>query len=213
MAQTKSSDVTIEIMENGPYIVKGLQRLVDSEEGEMEAKANIALCRCGGSANKPFCDGSHKGNGFSGKREIDKPLHKSTPYEGEEVTIHDNRRICAHAAHCINDLPSVFRKDGRPWINPDGAGSEAIATVSHKCPSGALKATRNGERIDREDDLMEITIRAAGPYEVRGGIDIQIDEELSPPEPTRYALCRCGASKNKPYCDGSHGDLDEGWDR
>ena len=213
MSTTDVADIMIEIRENGPYIVKGLKRFIGPDGREIETKESLALCRCGGSQNKPFCDGTHKSNGFSGHREIFKPLRRSREYEGKEVTIRDNRTICAHAAYCTEELSAVFKRDERPWIDPDGASKEEIAELVHRCPSGALAATINGERIDRIDRVGEITIRSGGPYEVRGGIVPDIADDLTPPEPTRYALCRCGASKNKPYCDGSHHDLPEGWDR
>ena len=91
-------NVTIEIMENGPLIVSGLKNLQNSEGEELSPKDKIALCRCGESAHKPYCDGSHTTAKFSGKREIDKSLTKEKMYEGKEISIHDNRVICSHAA-------------------------------------------------------------------------------------------------------------------
>ncbi|MGE3801553.1 MAG: CDGSH iron-sulfur domain-containing protein [Candidatus Kapaibacterium sp.] len=211
MSATENSNATIEIRENGSYLVKGVERLMTADGRQLETKESFSLCRCGASSNKPFCDGTHKRTEFTGEREIEIPLNRTKAYDGEEVTIQDNRTICAHAAHCIEDLPAVFKKDGRPWIDPNGADIGAIATLSHKCPSGALRTLLKGERVDQTDSAPKITIQVDGPYEVRGAIQLGVDADLSPPEPTRYALCRCGASKNKPYCDGSHHNLEAGW--
>lgn len=204
MSDTRKAPVTIDVMENGPLIVKGLERLTNSRGEAMPTKASIALCRCGGSQNKPFCDGAHKSNGFSGAREIDKPLDRERDYVGTSVTIHDNRTICAHAAHCVNELESVFKKGGRPWIEPDGDTVEAIDKVIHRCPSGALSYTVDGVRGPERERDPEVRIYRDGPLHMVGRISLNVEEGLQPPDAEQYTLCRCGASKNKPYCDGSH---------
>lgn len=201
-----SAAVTIELTENGPLIVKGLPTLMDHRGKAVEMKKDvIALCRCGKSVNKPFCDGTHRGAGFSGAREISKPLDRRRDYPGKTITIHDNRTICAHAGACVKELSSVFIKDGRPWIDPDGANVAAIVAVINKCPSGALSYTAS-DRLTRDDaNDPAITIAKDGPYDVTGPIALQ--GELSPPSGERYSLCRCGASKNKPFCDGTHHEI------
>ena len=88
---------------DGPYLVKNLQRL-SSRKGAIDARATMALCRCGGSANKPFCDGTHAKNGFSSAKLEDRVVDKRDDYDGENVTIHDNRGICAHAGSCTDGL-------------------------------------------------------------------------------------------------------------
>lgn len=207
-----TSPVTIDIMENGPLIVKGLKKLQAPDGSLIEAKESVALCRCGGSANKPFCDGSHKRNGFTGARESERSLHASKAYRGEQITIHDNRTICAHAAYCVDDLKSVFQSDARPWIDPDAASAEEIIALVRRCPSGALSYEINDEKHDSFNHEEGIAIAAGGPYNVLGGIHLETADELQPPAPEHYTLCRCGASKNKPYCDGSHHNLSEDWD-
>ena len=205
--------ITIDIMENGPLIVKGLKELKAPDGSTIETKESVALCRCGESANKPYCDGSHKRNGFSGTRESERSLRASRAYRGEQITIHDNRTICAHAAYCVDDLKSVFQSDARPWINPDGASTEEVIALVRRCPSGALSYELNGQKYDNFDHTEHIAISAGGPYTVCGGIHLETTDELQPPSPEHYTLCRCGASKNKPYCDGSHHNLAEDWDR
>lgn len=197
----------IEIMEDGPFIVKGLENFYDSKGEELDAGDTVALCRCGFSSNKPFCDGTHKKKGFSGKRETEKPIDREKQYEGKEVTVRDNRLICSHAAECVNNLPSVFRPNERPWIVPDNAGAEEVVEVIKKCPSGALSYKLDGVLHRDFGHKPGITVTKDGPYAVTGGLILKIEEELQPPSKEHYVLCRCGASKNKPYCDGSHKDI------
>ncbi len=208
---SKNETSTIELRPDGPLLVSKMSRLINEAGEEVETKEVYALCRCGGSENKPFCDGTHKRNGYSSHRETGKLLDRYRAYEGEKVRVEDDRTICAHAKHCVTDLPEVFNVEGRPWITPDGASVEAITELTHKCPSGALLAFVEGERADKAATEERITIAKDGPYEVEGPIELQIDKELRPPVSDRYTLCRCGASKNKPYCDGSHLELESGW--
>jgi len=199
-------NITIEILEDGPFIVKGLTSLKNSKSESLEASETIALCRCGQSANKPFCDGTHKKIGFSGQREIDKPLHKEREYAGADISVFDNRVICSHAGECVSNLPSVFRLSESPWIAPDNASVEENISVIRKCPSGALSYSVGGEQKRDFESQTEILVTKNGPYNVTGGIEIKVEDELQPPSKDHYVLCRCGASKNKPYCDGSHSD-------
>ena len=207
------SATTIELMENGPLIVKGLKKLEGPDGTQMEVKEVIALCRCGASENKPFCDGTHKSIGYTGARESERSVHASKAYRGEEITIHDNRAICAHAGYCVADLKSVFQLEERPWIDPNGASVEEVKELVHRCPSGALSYEIKGEKSSAFEQEELIRIAAGGPYEVLGGTQLDVNDDLTPPIPSQYTLCRCGASKNKPYCDGSHHNLDEGWDK
>ncbi len=199
---------SIELMSNGPLIVKGLKQVTDTKGNRMDIeKTAFALCRCGQSKNKPFCDGSHSASGFSDKREITRPLNKSRTYSGQKITIHDNRTICAHAAECTENLPSVFQQHGHPWINPDGAEVEKLTEVIKKCPSGALSYSLNENHYKEKDLPQEISVQKDGPYNIRGKINLNISDDLQPPNRELYSLCRCGASKNKPYCDGAHHEI------
>ncbi|MCK5390859.1 MAG: CDGSH iron-sulfur domain-containing protein [Deltaproteobacteria bacterium] len=204
MNDRPANGITIEIMEDGPLIVKGLTILKNSKGEEVEAEKITALCRCGGSPNKPFCDGTHKKVGFFANRETDKPIDKEREYQGEDIAIYDNRVICSHAGECVRNLPSVFRLGERPWIAPDNASVEEIISVIKKCPSGALSYSVQSTHQRDFDHSPEIVITKNGPYSVTGNIKINIEEDLQPPSREHFALCRCGASKNKPYCDGSH---------
>ncbi len=125
-------------------------------------------------------------------------------YEGKEISIHDNRVICSHAAECVKQLSSVFRLEARPWIDANGAQVDTIIGVINKCPSGALSYTINEVHHRDQDRDPMIQIAKNGPYDVSGNVALKVEEELQPPSKEHYSLCRCGASKNKPYCDGSH---------
>ncbi len=199
----KQPNVIIEPMSNGPLIVKGLKNLRDSSGKPVPMKKDtIALCRCGGSRTKPFCDGTHRTIGFSDRREIDKPLDRETAYRGKQITIFDNRTICSHAETCVRELPAVFRKNQRPWIDPEGASPEEVMALIRKCPSGALSYQLGDTHVRDFDREPAIEIARGGPYHVTGYIALKSD--LQPPSREHYALCRCGASKNKPFCDGAH---------
>jgi CDGSH-type Zn-finger protein len=198
--------IRIEILEDGPLILKGITCLTNSKGEEVETEKVTALCRCGHSSNKPYCDGNHKKVGFSGKREIDKPVNKEREYAGENIVVYDNRIICSHEGECVRNLPKVFRLGERPWIAPDNATMEEVISVVHKCPSGALSYSVDGKHHRDFSHETKINIAYNGPYNVTGDIQINVEESLSPPSKEHYSLCCCGASKNKPYCDGSHGE-------
>lgn len=208
MPNDNAKDVTIDILEDGPLIVKGLTTFKNSKAVNIDTSETLALCRCGQSANKPFCDGTHKKVDFSGQRENDKPINKEREYVGDNLAVYDNRVICSHAGECVRNLPKVFRLGERPWIAPDNAKVEEVISVVEKCPSGALSYAMNGNHRRDVAHETEINIAHNGPYNVTGDIQINVEENLRPPSKEHYSLCRCGASKNKPYCDGSHSDVE-----
>ena len=194
----------IECAKNGPYIVKGCDRLTDAAGGAIAAKSVMALCRCGASANKPFCDGTHAKIGFSGERVADGSKDRHDSYAGKGITIHDNRSACAHAGVCTDRLASVWRMGQEPWIDPDGAPAEAIIEVIRACPSGALSYSVDGEAAAAPQEGAAIRVSKDGPYHVTGGVGLADAPWSEGVTHSRYALCRCGASKNKPFCDGAH---------
>ena len=195
---------TITPSSNGPYIVKNLGQLHNSRGESLLTKPTVALCRCGGSANKPFCDGTHAKNGFSDERLTDGHQDKRDDYAGSEVTVHDNRGICAHIGNCSSGLPSVFRLKTEPWIDPAAADGEAIIETVRQCPSGALSYTVDGAEHRDQDRDLAIVVSKDGPYFVTGGIELPDVERGEGASTEHYTLCRCGASKNKPFCDGTH---------
>jgi CDGSH-type Zn-finger protein len=195
---------TIECRLNGPYLVRNLEDLRDSRGNRIETKPVTALCRCGGSANKPFCDGTHQKNGFSGAKLVDGSADKRESYSAKRITIHDNRSICAHAGHCTDGLDSVFKYKSEPWIDPAGAAVEAIIETIRRCPSGALSYELDGVEGREQRPRPSITVMKDGPYAVAGGAQLLEQSWAQGASTERYTLCRCGGSKNKPFCDGTH---------
>ena len=202
---------------DGPYLVKNLQRL-SNRQGSIEARATMALCRCGQSAEKPFCDGTHAKIGFSSAKLESRVADEREEYAAEKITIHDNREnydagdttihdnrgTCSHAGHCTDGLPSVFRLKQEPWIDSHGAPAEEIIETIRKCPSGALSYTADGvEHRDREGPA-EIFVSPNGPYLVAGRPELLDSPRGDGASTEHFTLCRCGGSKNKPFCDGSH---------
>ncbi|KAA3610034.1 MAG: hypothetical protein D8M58_07655 [Calditrichaeota bacterium] len=188
---------------NGPYLVKNLENFAN-QKGLIESKETMALCRCGGSANKPFCDGTHAKHGFSSAKLEGRIEDKRDNYKGKKITIHDNRGICAHAGRCTDGLAAVFHLNEEPWIHPDSASVNEIIETIQKCPSGALSySIDEKEHRDREAEP-SIFIAPNGPYVVSGGPELLDTKRAEGASEEHFTMCRCGGSKNKPFCDGTH---------
>jgi uncharacterized Fe-S cluster protein YjdI len=130
-------------------------------------------------------------------------------YTNGEVTIVWKPSICIHSKLCVTGLPTVFDFDARPWVNAQGGTTEQIIEQVQKCPSGALSYFKNNKTAPEETLSVEneriIEITPNGPLMVYGNIVIKhSDGTESHHEHRVTAFCRCGASHNKPYCDGSH---------
>ena len=199
-----TQSASIDCRTDGPYLVKDVAAFENSRGEPIECKPAMWLCRCGGSANKPFCDGTHKKNGFSGTKVAQPAASTRDAYRGTKITIYDNRAICAHSARCSDNLAAVFKYGAEPWIDPDGAGIDAIIETVRKCPSGALSYAIDGIEAEPAERAPGITVTKDGPYAVVGNVPLtgQAADGLSASE--CYTLCRCGGSKNKPFCDGTH---------
>ena len=121
------------------------------------------------------------------------------------VSVRYDAARCIHAAECVHGLPSVFDLQARPWIQPHKASAAAVAAVVARCPSGALHASYDdGRAAEEAPGRNEVRMVADGPHHLRGDIEIRSDDGAVLARDTRMALCRCGASGNKPYCDNSH---------
>ena len=197
---------TIECKPDGPYLVKDLESLKNSKGANIPVKTVMALCRCGGSANKPFCDGTHLKNGFSGEKLGGATAGKRDAYRGRGITIHDDRAICAHAGRCTDGLAAVFKYGSEPWIDADGATVESVIATIANCPSGALSYSLDGVENQNRAGVASIVVTRDGPYAVAGAVPLTGQAAGPCVSTARYTLCRCGASKNKPFCDGSHWD-------
>lgn len=121
--------------------------------------------------------------------------------KGKDVTIIFDGKKCIHARNCVLSQPEVFKAGVKgDWIFPDNASAEDIALLAQICPSGAIQYERNdGKNNEANPKVNTARIIEDGPVVLKG--DIKIDDQDAG---KRITLCRCGKSKNKPYCDGSH---------
>jgi CDGSH-type Zn-finger protein/uncharacterized Fe-S cluster protein YjdI len=120
-------------------------------------------------------------------------------YEGLQASVTWDESRCIHAGECTRGLPSVFSPKHDPWAQPDNASLAALAAVIDRCPTGALAIERPAQLNRPADARNSVTLVVDGPLYVRGRVSVG-----GAPAETRVALCRCGASSNKPYCDRSH---------
>jgi len=127
-------------------------------------------------------------------------------YESEGVVIHFDARRCIHAAKCVAGLPEVFDAERRPWIDATKGSVEEIVRVVERCPSGALTHERRdgGAPEVAPSGPPRIKTVTDGPLYVLGAVEVCDDEGTPVHTGPRMALCRCGASNNKPFCDNSH---------
>jgi uncharacterized Fe-S cluster protein YjdI len=130
-------------------------------------------------------------------------------YTNGEVTILWQPSKCIHSAVCFRGLPNVFDPRKRPWITPEGVPSEIIVEQVKKCPSGALSIVDIAGNQNKQEHTMEnqatlVEVIANGPLCVHGTISVKDASGNAVEKSNKTFLCRCGASSNKPYCDGTH---------
>ena len=218
-------EYSITITEDGPYIVRGgvpltTRHQVASAEGEplawdpvggkaeqAEPQERYALCRCGKSSNKPFCDGTHASDGFqdAGLTADRAPrAGRARSFEADTIVMTDDESLCEHAGFCGNRVTNVWkmiRKSNDPEVR------DRLITMVSNCPSGRLEvAGPDGAPIEPG---FEPSIAAVpnGPLWVRGGIPITTQDGYTFEVRNRVTLCRCGQSSNKPFCDGTHKEI------
>jgi CDGSH-type Zn-finger protein len=218
--------LVVMVTPGGPYIVKGgivpLQiETIEQKNGHswtygpgrtFEAKDGMALCRCGHSRHKPFCDGSHKTAGvdLTETASFEPLLNHSQEIDGPHLALTDNEKYCAFARFCDNGQ--------RIWneVQMEGAAHAQLATyMAHQCPSGRLIVwdLETQKPIEDTDTPASISILedpgegCSGPLALRGGIRVQSASGRSYEVRNRQTLCRCGQSSNKPFCDGSHASI------
>jgi CDGSH-type Zn-finger protein len=222
MKKSEQPHAKIQITKDGPYLVSGSlplseQWIVTNAEGDsleyreekkFPAQAQYALCRCGESANKPFCDGTHKKVQFDGTETASHEpyLKQAETIKGPTMVLTDQENLCAFARFCD--------PKGRIWNLVQQDSPEAQKIAKHEaahCPAGRLviwdKAT--GKAIEPEFEpslgLIEDTEKkVGGPIWVRGGIPVVSAAGKTYEIRNRLTLCRCGRSDNKPFCNGAH---------
>ena len=204
----------IQIQTDGPYLVTNVRGLTDWLGEPLPNRPQMALCRCGASQRKPFCDGTHAEMGFSGAKDPNRVPDRLDTYVGQQVTILDNRGICQHSGFCTDRLAGVFRVGQETFVAPSGGRMDEIIRAVRDCPSGALSYAIDGvearDEVDRHG-VREPSIEVSrdGPYRVTGTIGLIGGDGAPVPlsagaSREHYALCRCGHSQNKPFCSGMH---------
>jgi CDGSH-type Zn-finger protein len=207
---------TIHTEADGPYLVTNPRRLQSWLGVDMPTTPQMALCRCGQSASKPLCDGTHSDIGFTDAKDPGRVPDRLDTYVGLQVTVHDNRGTCAHSGFCTDRLPTVFQREADAFVAPSGGRMDEIIRAVRACPSGALSLEVT-EHEDRElvdqDREPAIEVSRDGPYRITGGIPL-LDAPRNPVARNagasleHYSLCRCGRSLNKPFCSGMHWYVD-----
>ena len=137
-----------------------------------------------------------------------KPKKSPKSYGGDGfVVVYDSSR-CVHAAECVRCAPDVFDPAKRPWIQLDGVTGLRLSTIVDRCPSGALSIVgEDGRSLLPKPDVNSIDVAADGPLECRGVVRVQRMDGEEILSDTRLTLCRCGQSKNKPFCDNTHAEV------
>jgi len=124
-------------------------------------------------------------------------------YATDEIVVEWEPRLCYHSRNCVRSLPQVFDEQARPWVKVDAASADEIEAAVALCPSGALHTRRPGT-AKRRPAVADIRASENGPLLLRGDIRVLDAEGNVLYEGDRAALCRCGGSANKPFCDGTH---------
>lgn len=212
--------ITVSI--NGPYLVEGAlpittQTIVTNDAGEsvawlegdsFKSKESYHLCRCGQSSTKPFCDGTHLRNGFDGTETASREpyLAQAQMQTGPSLDLTDVESLCAFGRFCD---PA-----GQVWNLVEEEGEEAARLTIREaglCPSGRLVAWDRSTNVAIEPHfepslglIEDPKLGVSGAIWVRGGIPIISGDGEAYEVRNRVTLCRCGASRNKPFCDGSH---------
>ncbi len=223
MKKNEQANPKIQVTKDGPYLVTGDLPLseqwivtnaggesLDYREGKkFPAQPQCALCRCGQSANKPFCDGTHNKIQFDGTETASHQpyLKQAETIEGPAMLLTDQENLCAFARFCD--------PKGRIWNlvkqtdNPDA--QQLVKHEAGHCPAGRLVAwdRETGQPIEPKFEpslgLTEDTAKqVSGPIWVRGGIPVVSASGKTYEIRNRMTLCRCGRSDNKPFCNGSH---------
>lgn len=165
-------------------------------------QARLATMDSRASAQAPISNTPNANASANAPAPVAEPQPSVEIARGKTLTVLFEGKRCVHSRHCVLDAPAVFKANTPgEWIFPDQLSTEALIEVAHKCPSGAIRYERSdGGPAERAPTVNTLFIRENGPYAVRAALDVAGDTSH-----LRATLCRCGRSKNKPYCDGSHG--------
>lgn len=125
-------------------------------------------------------------------------------YKKDELTILWEPKKCIHSAICVKELPHVYDPKAKPWIKPENASVDQLRAQIDKCPSGALSYLKNEISNKNKNMKTEVELMKNGPLLVKGTIEVKSHDGTVETKEKMAAFCRCGASQNKPYCDGGH---------
>jgi CDGSH-type Zn-finger protein/truncated hemoglobin YjbI len=205
---------SLRLSRNGPYLLSNVTSMTGPLGEPIPSTPQMALCRCGRSAGKPWCDGSHAMVEFTGAKDPNRVADRRETYEGLSLTILDNRGICQHSGFCTDRVPVAFRVDQDPFVAPSGARLDEMIRAVRSCPSGALSLAIDGIEDRPAVDWHNrrpptVTVTKDGPYRITGSIQLLDESGAAVPRNAgasleHYALCRCGHSQNKPFCSGMH---------
>jgi CDGSH-type Zn-finger protein/truncated hemoglobin YjbI len=205
-------DAEVRVALDGPYLVTNIKQFTNWLGEELRLTPQMALCRCGQSSIKPYCDGTHAQSGFSGVKDPKRVSDRRDAYKGQQLEILDNRGICAHSGFCTDRLDSVFHVGQEPFVTPSGGRLDGIIQSVRACPSGALSYAMDGVEARNQVDQnrpASIEVSKDGPYRITGTLGL-VDEHGSDipraegSSREHFSLCRCGHSQNKPFCSGMH---------
>ncbi len=223
VSEKKSRKVVVS--ENGPYLVSEKLPLTKEiitvgKEGEPETwtkgqeypnQENYALCRCGNSKNKPYCDGTHARTGFDGEEIASRKAYikQADKISGPEIDLTDVEHLCAAARFCHRGA------EGGTWDlveQSDNPKAKQIAVESScNCPSGRLVVwdKKLGQAIEPPLEpsiglVEDPQAKASGPIRLKGNIELESADGKKYETRNRMTLCRCGKSNNKPFCNGQH---------
>lgn len=131
-------------------------------------------------------------------------------YEKGDLTVVWQPSKCIHSGVCVANLGSVFRPTEKPWIQMDQAEQEEIMKTIDKCPSGALsyETTGNQSDIPEEKTATSVRVNSGASIRVQGPLEVTLPDGTVEVKENGASFCRCGASQRKPYCDGSHREIE-----
>jgi len=129
-------------------------------------------------------------------------------YTKGDTTVVWQPDMCTHAKKCFHELPEVFNPENRPWVTLENADIDKVIAQVKACPSGALSIEDDVSETTKTTSITKVKVTKGGPLLVNGSLLIELDGGEQVSKSGMTALCRCGASANKPYCDGSHKNID-----
>ena len=221
-----ASEKKIVVSKDGPYLVSGgvplgIQIITPNEDGlswewkgakTFRTDRSYSLCRCGHSKNKPFCDDTHLKIGFDGTETATRQpfARQSELFDGPTLTLNDAEGLCAFARFCD--------PGGKIWSLIDESDDPEARKLAIKeaadCPAGRLVLHDKKTKEEIEPELPQSigvvedpALGCSGPLWVRGGITVESEKGIPYERRNRVALCRCGASSNMPFCNGSHASI------